>query len=117
MSLTQTHAEEGYKILRKVDFPWRIAEIVHQHHERLGGSGYPQGLKGDKILLEAKIISLVDTVEAMGSHRPYRPSLGIEAALRHIEEGKGTLFDRYIVDICKRLFEEGFSFEKNEMTI
>lgn len=116
-SLVKAHAEEGYNILRKVDFPWRIAEIVHQHHERLDGSGYPQGLKGDEILLEAKIVSVADTVEAMGSHRPYRPSLGIGAALRHVEEGKGTLFDRSIVDVCQRLFEEGFSFEENEMAI
>ncbi len=92
-SLVKAHAEEGYNILRKVDFPRRIAEIVHQHHERLDGSGYPQGLKGDEILLEAKIVSAADTVEAMGSHRPYRPSLGIGAALRHVEEGKGILFE------------------------
>jgi len=116
-SLVKAHAEEGYNILRKVDFPWRIAEIVHQHHERLDGTGYPQGLKGDEILLEAKVVSVADTVEAMGSHRPYRPSLGIGAALRYVEEGKGTIFDRIIVDVCQQLFEEGFSFEENATAI
>jgi PAS domain S-box-containing protein/putative nucleotidyltransferase with HDIG domain len=113
-ALVKTHAEEGYNILKKVDFPWRIAEIVRQHHERLDGSGYPQGLKGHDILLEAKIVGLADTVEAMGSHRPYRPSLGIDAALRFVEEGKGTLFDKDAVDACRRLFAEGFSFEEND---
>ncbi len=111
-ALVKTHAEEGYRILKKVDFPWRIAETVRQHHERLDGSGYPQGLKGDDILLEAKIVGLADTVEAMGSHRPYRPSLGIEAALRFVEEGKGTIFDEEAVDVCRILFAEGFSFEE-----
>ena len=111
-SLVRTHAEEGYNILKKVDFPWKIPEIVRQHHERLDGSGYPHGLKGDEILLEAKIIAVADTVEAMASHRPYRASLGIEAPLRFIEEGKGRLFDKAVVDACRNLFSERGSFEE-----
>ncbi len=111
LSLVKTHAEEGYKILNKVDFPWKIAEIVRQHHERLDGSGYPKGLKNDDIVLEAKIIAVADTVEAMASHRPYRPSLGIETALRFVEEGKGRLFDRLVVEKCQVLFDEGYAFD------
>ena len=111
-ALVRTHAEEGYNILKKVDFPWKIPEIVRQHHERLDGSGYPHGLKEGEILLEAKIIAVADTVEAMASHRPYRPTLGIEAALRFIEEGKGRLFDETVVDACRNLFAEKGSFEE-----
>ena len=111
LSLVKTHAEEGYKILNKVDFPWKIAEIVRQHHERLDGSGYPRGLKNDDIVLEAKIIAVADTVEAMASHRPYRPSLGIETALRFVEEGKGRLFNRLVVEKCQVLFDEGYAFD------
>ncbi len=111
-ALVKTHAEEGYNILKKVDFPWDIAEIVRQHHERLDGSGYPRGLRGDEILLEAKIIAVADTVEAMASHRPYRPSQGIDAALRFIEEEKGRFFDETVVDVCRNLFAEGGSFEE-----
>ncbi len=116
-SLVRTHAEEGYNILKKVDFPWKIPEIVRQHHERLDGSGYPHGLKGDAILLEAKIIAVADAVEAMASHRPYRPSLGIETALRFIEEGKGHLFDETVVDACRNLFACGYSFEDADMAV
>ena len=116
-SLVKTHAEEGYNILKKVDFPWKIPEIVRQHHERLDGSGYPHGLKGGEILLEARIVAVADTVEAMASHRPYRASLGIEAALRFIEEGKGRLFDETVVDVCKKLFADGYSFEDAEMAV
>ncbi len=111
-ALVKTHAEEGYKILKKVDFPWKIAEIVRQHHERLDGSGYPQGLKGDEILFEAKILAVADTVEAMSSHRPYRPSQGIDATLRFIEEEKGRFFDETVVDVCRDLFAEGGTFEE-----
>lgn len=110
MALVRTHSEEGYQILKKVDFPWRIAEIVHQHHERIDGSGYPRGLKNGEILLEAKILAVADTVEAMASHRPYRPSLGVEAALRFVEEGRDRLFDGVVVDACREVFAEGFSF-------
>jgi PAS domain S-box-containing protein len=110
MALVRTHSEEGYQILKKVDFPWRIAEIVRQHHERIDGSGYPRGLKNGEILLEAKILAVADTVEAMASHRPYRPSLGTEAALRFVEEGKGLIFDGNVVEACREVFADGFSF-------
>lgn len=110
-SLVKAHAEEGYNILKKVDFPWKIAEIVRRHHERLDGSGYPQGLKAGEIPLEARIVAVADTVEAMASHRPYRPSLGVDTALRFVEEGKDRLFDRDVVDACREIFAEGYSFE------
>jgi len=104
--LIKTHAEKGYQILKDIDFGWPIAEIVHQHHERLDGSGYPRRLRGEEILMEARIMAVADTVEAMGTHRPYRPSLGIAAALATIEAGRGTLYDRQVVDVCLRLFRE-----------
>lgn len=105
-NLIKTHADKGYQILKDIEFGRPIAEIVHQHHERLDGSGYPRGLKGDEILMEARIMAVADTVEAMGTHRPYRPSLGIEAALATIEAGRGSLYDRQVVDVCLRLFRE-----------
>ncbi|MDD2782265.1 PAS domain S-box protein [Sulfuricurvum sp.] len=104
--LIQTHPEEGYNILKDVKFPWPIADIILQHHEKLDGSGYPQGLKGDEILLEAKIICVADIVEAMSSHRPYRPSLGIEPALEEIKRGRGIWYEPSVVDVCLKLFEE-----------
>ncbi len=106
--IIQTHAEAGYQILKDVDYPWPIAETVYQHHERLDGSGYPRGLTGNDIIIEAKIISLADVVEAMVSHRPYRPSMGIEAALEEIKNNSGTLYDSEIVKACLSLFEEGY---------
>lgn len=103
------HVEAGYEILKDIQFPWPIADMVRQHHERLDGSGYPLGLKGDAILPEAKILAVADVVEAMGTHRPYRPSRGIEAALAEIVAGKGRLFDAAVVEACLRLFhEKGF---------
>ncbi|MCK4308200.1 response regulator [candidate division WOR-3 bacterium] len=105
-SLIKEHSQTGYDILKSIDFPWPVAEIVLQHHERLNGSGYPQGLKGDDILLEAKIIGVVDVVEAMSSHRPYRPALGIDAALEEISKNKGILYDSEVVDVCLKLFKE-----------
>ncbi len=111
-SLIKAHPQSGYDILKEACLPYPVAEIVHEHHERLDGSGYPQGLRGDRILLEAKIISVADVVEAIASHRPYRPSLGIDAALDEIEKGKGIFYDGDAVEICTRLFrEKGFSFE------
>jgi len=104
--LIQTHPQEGYNILKEVKFPWPIADIILQHHEKLDGSGYPQGLKGDKILLEAKIICVADVVEAMSSHRPYRASLGIKPALNEIKRGRGSWYDPSVVDACLKLFEE-----------
>ncbi|MDP2193616.1 MAG: PAS domain S-box protein [Alphaproteobacteria bacterium] len=102
--LIQTHPQEGYDILKDVKFPWPIADIILQHHEKLDGSGYPQGLKGDQILLEAKIITVADVVEAISSHRPYRASLGIETALDEIRHGRGIVYDPAVVDACLKLF-------------
>jgi PAS domain S-box-containing protein/putative nucleotidyltransferase with HDIG domain len=111
-SLIKNHPKVGYDILRKIDFPWPVAKIVLQHHEKIDGSGYPQGLKGEKILLEAKIIGVADVVEAMSSHRPYRPSLGIDKALEEIIQNRGVLYDPEVVDVCLKLFKEkDFKFE------
>ncbi|HOF06335.1 MAG TPA: HD domain-containing phosphohydrolase, partial [Syntrophales bacterium] len=104
-SLIKNHAEQGYQMLKDIDFPWPVAEIVYQHHERCDGSGYPRGLKGDEILLEARIIAVADVVEAMSSHRPYRPSRGIAAALEEIQNQRGILCEA-AVDACLRLFRE-----------
>lgn len=105
-SLIKVHSQAGYDILKEIEFPWPIAQIVFQHHERMDGSGYPQGLKGEEILPEARILAVADVVEAMASHRPYRPALGIEAALDEIACGKGILYDPDAVDVCLRLFRE-----------
>jgi PAS domain S-box-containing protein len=104
--LIRGHAQAGYDVLKNVDFPWPVAEVALQHHERMDGSGYPGGLKGDAILLEAKILAVADVVEAMCSHRPYRVALGIEAALAEIERGRGTVYDPVVVDACLKLFRE-----------
>lgn len=103
-SLIREHSRKGYEILKDVPSPWPLAEIVYQHHERLDGSGYPRGLKGGDILLEARIIGAADTVEAMASHRPYRPGLGIKAALNEIESRQGDLYDPRVVQACLDLF-------------
>ena len=103
-SLIKEHSQKGYEMLKDVPSPWPLAEIVHQHHERLNGSGYPRRLKDDDILLEARIIGVADTVEAMASHRPYRPGLGIEAALSEIEKHQGDLYDPRVVRACLDLF-------------
>ena len=111
-SLIKEHACRGFKILKDVESPWPLAEIVYQHHERMDGSGYPRQLKGDDILIEARILAISDVVEAMASHRPYRPGLGIEAALEEIEKNKGVLYDNTVADACLRLFrEKGFRLE------
>jgi len=104
--LIKTHARSGYDILREVEFPWPVAEIAHQHHERMDGSGYPRGLRGDEILPEARILTVADVVESMVSHRPYRPSLGIEAARKEIVAKRGVLYDPEVVDACLALLEE-----------
>lgn len=106
-ALIKAHAKAGYDILKSVDFPWPIADIVLQHHERIDGSGYPQGLKGNEILLEAKIIAVADVVEAISSHRPYRPAFKIEESLKEISEHCGSKYDPAVVDACLRLFEDG----------
>ena len=109
--LVQMHAQAGYDIVKDMTFPWPIAQMILQHHERLDGSGYPQGLKGDAILRDAKIIAVADVVEAMASHRPYRPSLGLGPALAEIEQGKGRLYDAEAAAACIRVFRQnGFTF-------
>ncbi|MFH1079387.1 MAG: HD domain-containing phosphohydrolase [Pseudomonadota bacterium] len=111
-SLIKEHARTGDEILKAVVSPWPLAEIVPQHHERMDGSGYPQKLKGEEILMEARILSVADVVEAMASHRPYRPGLGIDAALAEIEKNRGTIYDKTVADACLRLFrEKGFILE------
>ncbi|HNY51251.1 MAG TPA: PAS domain S-box protein [Smithella sp.] len=105
-SLIKEHPRCGYEMLKDVESPWALAEIVHQHHERMNGTGYPRKLKGHEILLEARILAVADVVEAMASHRPYRPSLGIAAALDEIEKNKGILYDANVADACLRLFKE-----------
>lgn len=111
MMLIKSHAQTGYEILRGIAFPWPIADIVHQHHEKLDGSGYPQGLKGEQILLESRILTVADVVEAMSSHRPYRPALGVEIALKEIERGRGSAYDPVAADACLKLFRGGgFAF-------
>jgi PAS domain S-box-containing protein len=110
--LIQAHSQIGYDILKGIEFPWPVAAMVLQHHERMNGSGYPQGLKGEDILLEARILMVADVVEAMASHRPYRPALGIDAALEEIEKNKGILYDPEVTEMCLWLFrEKGFRFE------
>lgn len=112
--MIKSHPDVGYEIIKDINFDWPIAKMVYQHHERLDGTGYPQGLKGDEICLEAKIISTADIVEAMTSHRPYRPGLGQEAALKQIESEAGISLDKDIVAQCLRLFrEKGFSWEES----
>jgi len=108
--LIKEHALKGYEILRTIDFPWPIADIVLQHHERIDGSGYPNGINGDEILQEAKVIAVADVVEAMASHRPYRPSLGIDQALDEIRKNKGISYDSDVVEACIAVFEGGFEF-------
>jgi response regulator RpfG family c-di-GMP phosphodiesterase len=105
LSLIKEHPETGRSILKGIDFPWPIAEIVQQHHERLDGSGYPNGLKGEDILQEARILAVADVVEAMVTHRPYRASLGDKAALDEIIDHRGELYDPDVVDACLNLFE------------
>ena len=113
MNLTKRHPQFGYEILKDIEFPWPIAKIVLQHHERLNGSGYPLGLTEKDIMLEAKILSVTDVVEPMASHRPYRPALGIDKALKQIKQDKGTLLDPKVVDACLKLFKEKrFRFDK-----
>ena len=111
LKLLQTHSQGGYNVVTGMDFPPAVAQSILQHHERLDGSGYPNNLKGEEICLEAKILSVADVVEAMGSHRPYRPALGIDKALEEITTNKGKLYDPDIVDACIRLFtDKGFKF-------
>ena len=112
-SMIKEHARKGYEMLKDVESPWSLAEIVYQHHERMDGSGYPRNLKEGEILMEARILSVADVVEAMASHRPYRAGLGINAALDEIEQNKGILYDPVVADACLKLFrEKDFQLER-----
>jgi putative two-component system response regulator len=116
-TLIKGHPKTGHDILKGIEFPWPIADMVYQHHERMNGSGYPRGLKGEKILLEARIMAVADVVEAMVSHRPYRPALGIDAALKEISKSKGVLYDPEAADACETLFsQEKFMFNSSWST-
>ena len=110
--IIKTHPRSGYDIIRGIDFPWPLADVVLQHHERMDGSGYPDGLKGDEILLDARILAVADIVEAMASHRPYRAGLGFERALEEVENGKGTLYDTQVVDACQKVFRDVENMEE-----
>ena len=105
-SLIKEHSRSGYDMLKDVESPWPLAQIVQQHHERMNGTGYPANLKGAEILIEARVLAVSDVVEAMASHRPYRPALGVEAALEEIEKNKGILYDDAVTDACLKLFRE-----------
>lgn len=107
--LLKTHPQAGFEILQEIEFPWPIAQIVQQHHERLDGSGYPAGLVGDEILLEARIVGVADVVEAMSSHRPYRAGKGEKAALQEISRQRKKIYDPEVVDACLALFARGFN--------
>jgi len=110
-NMIKTHSQVGYEMVKRIEFPWPIANIIFQHHERLDGSGYPKGLKGKDILFEAKIIAVADVVEAMSSHRPYRPALGMDKALEEITKNKGKLYDPGVVEACiKIITKKGFKF-------
>jgi len=102
--IIRNHPSAGYQILKEIDFPWPVAKIILQHHERINGSGYPAGITGKDIVLEAKVLAVADVVEAMASHRPYRPALAINKALKEVSQNKGTLYDEQAVNACLRLF-------------
>lgn len=111
LDIVREHAVTGFNILKDVKFPWPVAEIAHQHHERIDGSGYPQGLKGDEICLEARIVAVADVVESIASHRPYRPALGMPAAMEEIIRNRGVLYDAQVLDACLQVLAAGFQFE------
>jgi putative nucleotidyltransferase with HDIG domain len=112
MKMVQEHAETGYQILKDIPFPWPIAKMVHQHHERLDGTGYPLGLVGDQICQEARILAVADTIEAMATHRPYRPARGLDTALEQIRIEAGTKLDAKVVDAVFALTKEGNSLQE-----
>ncbi|MFA5801345.1 MAG: HD domain-containing phosphohydrolase [Thermoleophilia bacterium] len=109
--MIKLHPETGYEIIKDVEFPWDIARIVLEHHERLDGSGYPYGISGEDIGVESRIIAVADVVEAMSSHRPYRPALGIDKGLEEIASKKGVAFDADVVDACVKIFDGGYRFD------
>ena len=106
MALMRQHAEAGYQILKDVPFSFPVADIIRQHHERLDGSGYPQGLKGEQILPEARVLAVADVIESIATHRPYRPARGMDAALAELERGRGTHYDAEVIDAFGRLLHE-----------
>lgn len=110
-AVIKTHAEAGYDILKDIEFPWPVAVIAREHHERMDGSGYPLGVKGENTLLESRIIAVADVVEAMSAHRPYRPALGMDKAVEEIKKNRGILYDNGAVDACIRVLERGFKLE------
>ncbi len=114
-SLIKEHSQTGYDILKSIDFPYPIVKIVLQHHERLDGSGYPNHIRGDEIILEARILGVADVVEAMSSHRPYRPALGIDAALEEIYKNKAILYDSKVVDACLKIFKKKVNLKLNSI--
>lgn len=111
--MIKNHVQAGYEILKKIEFPWPLAKIILQHHERMDGSGYPQALQGEQILLEARILAVADVFETMSSHRPYRPSLGLNRAIDELLRNKGSLYDAAVVEACVSLIiEKRFTFEE-----
>jgi HD-GYP domain-containing protein (c-di-GMP phosphodiesterase class II) len=111
-TMVQQHVVAAYELLKGIEFPWPVADIVGQHHERCDGSGYPAGLVGDQMLLESRILAVCDVVEAMWSHRPYRAGLGVEAALEELLDGRGTRYDAQVVDACASMLRKGqFTFD------
>lgn len=116
--IIKEHVRYGYQLLKKITLPWPVADVVYQHHERINGSGYPSGLKGDMLSTEAKVIAVADVIEAMTSHRPYRPSIGMEGALNEIKKNRGVLYDEDTVDAAVELLEiEGYQLDEQEMYI
>lgn len=118
MEIIKTHCQVAYDILKSIEFPYPVAEIIFQHHERMNGSGYPRGLMGDGILVEARIIGTADVIDAMASHRPYRPALGIDAAMEEIVKYKGIVYDQSVVDACLKIYKtagkDGFAQVKKD---
>jgi HD-GYP domain-containing protein (c-di-GMP phosphodiesterase class II) len=112
MELIRHHSQEGHDLLAVIECPWPLAAVALQHHERMDGSGYPGGLRGDELLLESRIIAVADVVEAMASDRPYRPALGIAAAVAEIEAGRGVLYDAAVCDVCLETLAGGFVFDE-----
>jgi putative two-component system response regulator len=106
LGLIKTHPQIGYEIMKKIEFPWPIAEITFQHHERIDGSGYPRGLSGSEILMEAKILGVADVVEAMVSHRPYRPAHGLDKVIEDISKNRGILYDAEVADACVEILKK-----------
>ncbi|MBJ6725467.1 HD-GYP domain-containing protein [Geomesophilobacter sediminis] len=109
LALVRTHPQAGYEILREIEFPWPVADIVRQHHERQDGTGYPQGLRGDEILRQARVVAVADAVESISSFRPYRPAKGTEVALQHLKQARGTAYDAAVADACFALFGKGYA--------